>query len=141
MMNKELTLRGLTHGFKTDLARRVVNNADAALIVLWEHGGLADLNELRSELQAWRPGRQFTYLFNKYDGGGYGFVGQNFETASNAIWHAAYVVWGPRGIERQVDGHHSVRRTYWYRRARGVYAITAEGLKRLGELGLLGKPS
>lgn len=123
----ENILLGLTHSFITNLSAGTINNADATLLILKTLGGVAKLSSIREALRQWRPGLRFNYLFQSlptYGCGGYGFVGKDFHASHNKVNH------------QDPDGYHySNRRTYWYRSAHGVYSITAEGYRRLAELG------
>ena len=122
-------LRGFKNGQNTDLDKGTIRNADAVLLLLNEAGGTARVGELRAALRAWRPNRHFNYLFQMYSGsGGYGFAGSNFASATTRVYHY--------GTGFGDKGHESDRRTYYYRSGRGTYAITAEGFRRLAELGV-----
>ena len=119
-------LRGLTHSFATNLSAGRINNADATLLVLESLGGVAKVGQILKVLRGWRPGLSFGYLFNTSAHGGYGFVGGDFHTTHNRVYHFPGFV---------TEEHESDRRTYWYRSAHGTYTITAEGYRRLDELG------
>lgn len=123
----EHVLTDLTHSTVTNIPAGRINNADACLLLLRELGGSATTGQLRAGLRAWRPNLEFTYLFNTSDTGGYGFVGGDFLSTHNEVYH--------QGSDFD-NGHTSRRRTYWYRFGRGKYNITAEGIRRLCELGL-----
>jgi hypothetical protein len=121
-------LKGLSNGNVTSLDRGVIRNADAVLLLLKEAGGVARIRDLTAALRSWRPGLHFNYLFQKYSAhGGYGFCGSSVASESTRVWHDDY--------SRPKGGHYSTRRTYYYRSAHGVYTITAEGYRRLAELG------
>lgn len=120
-------LRGFTHSYTTDLATGKINNADATLLVLKKLGGSAKVGVIRKALRKWRPNRSFGYLFNTCPSGGYGFVGGTFLTTGNRVFH--------HPAPSEPMGHFSNRRTYWYRSAHGTYSITAEGYRRLAEIG------
>ena len=124
-----MILDGLKHSYVTHLETGLINNADAALLVLLEAGGVAATTDVRAALRTWRPGLHFTYLFHSHDpSGGYGFTGTSFESINNRVYHY-------HDFNSSKDGHYSTRRTYWYRRSRGVVALTAEGIRRLREMG------
>jgi len=123
----EHVLADLTHSTVTNLPAGRINNADACLLLLRELGGSATTGQLRAGLRAWRPNLEFNYLFNTCDTGGYGFVGRDFLSTTNKVYH--------QGSNFSL-GHVTHRRTYWYRFGRGKYIITAEGIRRLRELGL-----
>lgn len=123
-------LAGLRNGQNTDLLGGTVRNADAVLLLLASRGGVATTKELRTSLQQWRPGLRFTYLFASRGAfGGYGFCGPDFVTPSCQVYHYGQY----KGFEP--GGHESTRRHYYYRLRRGTIAISAEGFKRLEELG------
>lgn len=132
MMNAS-PLAGLTHSSRTAISAGRINNADAVLLLLHSMGGNATSRALKAALNEWRPGPVFAYLFNTCPSGGYGFVGANFYSATNRVYHAPST-WGREGCETD-------RRTYWYRSAHGRYSITAEGLRRLTELGVTSEKS
>lgn len=125
-MNAQI-LSGLRNGQNTDLSSCVIRNADAVLLLLHSSGGMGRSGDLKAALRSWRGCRSYGYLFQSHcPSTGYGFVGTSFEQATNRVYHYA---------SDHGDSHYSVRRTYYYRLARGNYAITAEGYKRLTELG------
>ena len=129
MDNNTSPLRGLSHSSRTNLSMGRISNHDATLLLLHSMGGKATSRALKAALNEWRPGLAFTYLFNTCPSGGYGFVGKNFYSATNRVYHYPNgETWGREGCETD-------RRTYWYRSARGCYTLTAEGLRRLTELG------
>jgi hypothetical protein len=139
-----LTLSNVVHSFQTALNYSRVTNHDAALLILHKLGGTATSKEIKKHLQAWRGPETrmasknpmwcshpelplaFTYLFNTSQSGGYGFVGKDVNSVSNKVWHDPAVYNG--------KGCYTQRRTFWYRVKRGTYALTTEGLRRLGEL-------
>jgi hypothetical protein len=126
MMNAQI-LSGLRNGQNTDLSAGTIRNADAVLLLLHSAGGMGRSDDLKAALRAWGGDLSYSYLFQSHSpSGGYGFVGTSFEQASNRVYHypSAYG-----------DEHYSVRRTYYYRVARGNYAVSSEGYKRLNELG------
>lgn len=114
----------LSHARSTDLSRGRVTNADAALLALHGLGGSARSREIKSVLRSWRPGHDFVYLFNTSARGNYGYVGRDIASTSNLVSR-------PPPADKD-----TTRRTYWYRLARGRYAITIEGYRRLAELGV-----
>ncbi len=126
MMNAQI-LSGLRNGQNTDLSTGTIRNADAVLLLLHTHGGMGRSRDLKAALRFWRAGRSYSYLFQSHSAtAGYGFVGASFEQGTNRVYHES---------SYYGDAHYSTRRTYYYRRSRGNYAITAEGYKRLAELG------
>jgi hypothetical protein len=48
-------LIGFSHGFRTDIANRVLNNKDAALLILAANGGVMKVGEVKALLRGWRP--------------------------------------------------------------------------------------
>lgn len=121
-------LSGLRNGQNTDLARGRVRNADAVLLLLNSCGGSARVGDLKAALKAWRPDRVYSYLFQLSPD--YGFLGGSFEQATSTVEH-----YPSRGRGKWA-WHESTRRTYYYRLARGVVAISLEGYRRLAELGV-----
>ena len=115
------------HGFSTNLKAGRIKNADATLILLHQMGGVAHRRDLRTALQTWRPGFNFTYLFNGTTTGGYGFVGTNVKSTHNKVYDNAASFRANRAV-------YVKRRTYWYRQSHGTYALTLEGVARLKEL-------
>lgn len=133
MMNAQL-LAGLRNGQNTDLGAGTIRNADAVLLLLNSAGGVARTRDLKDALRQWRPGLSFGYLFQfqpTYGTSGYGFLGSNFHQASTVVYHNPTYSIPDRG-----EGHESIRRNYYYRTARGTVAISAEGYRRLTELGV-----
>lgn len=121
-------LNQFKHGFKTDLTNGIINNQDACLIALYNlcEGRTyttATSRDLKDYLRAWRPGLQFTYLFNTSSHGGYGFVGNSHNHAANRV--------------RDHKGSSYLRKTFWYRVTKGQYCITSEGMHRLRALGIV----
>lgn len=132
-MANTTTLANLTHSYTTDLSKGTINNADAALLVIHTYSGVATRGEVIAILKSWRPGRHYSYLFQSPSYGSYGFVANNVNQAHNEVYHGPY--WDPRRDD-WVEGHTSQRRTYYYRKGPGLYALTNEGIKRLAELGI-----
>ena len=126
MINAQI-LSGLRNGQNTDLSAGTIRNADAVLLLLHSSGGMGRSADLKAALRTWGGEQSYGYLFQSHcPSSGYGFVGTSFEQASNRVYHYA---------SEHGDSHYSVRRTYYYRLARGNFAISAEGYKRLNELG------
>lgn len=128
-------LRGLRNGQNTDLAKGTIRNADAVLLLLHANGGTARTGLLKSALVAWRPGPSYGYLFqyaSPHSDAGYGFVGSRFDQAYTKVGHAGSF----RGAGDFTARHESLRRNFYYRVRTGVVAISAEGLRRLAELGV-----
>lgn len=122
-----MKLNKFAHGVKTNIESGVINNQDACLILLHEmtkkgNGGIVTSAALKDGLRAWRPGLQFTYLFNTSAHGGYGFVGSSWTHSANRVsdYKSSYL-----------------RNTYWYRVNKGKYAMTLEGRMRLEALGII----
>jgi hypothetical protein len=133
-------LIGFTYGRKTDIAKRVLNNKDAALLILAANGGVMRVADVKGLLRGWRPGTtgrnvirpgrfnlrtnkyekpvygtdpselHFSYLFNAY----YGHITENYDWA------------GPRR-------HYSVG-AYMWRPFKNRAAISALGRARLRAL-------
>lgn len=121
-------INGYTHSTITSGGKKTLNNQDACLLLLTARGGVAKSRDLISDLQAWRPGLHFVYLFNTCHCGGYGFVGENKESKTNSVgWRKSDGKWTS-----------SPRRTFWTRTSTGVYELTLEGIKRLSELYSMG---
>jgi hypothetical protein len=121
-------LNQFKHGLKTDLTNGIINNQDACLIALYHlvggRYGIATSRDLKDSLRNWRPGLQFTYLFNTSAHGGYGFVGHSVSHAANRV-------------PNYMGGSSFLRKTFWYRVTKGQYAITNEGMYRLKALGIV----
>lgn len=132
-MANTTTLANLTHSYTTDLAKGTINNADAALLIINAYSGVASRGEVIAILKSWRPGRHYSYLFNSSRHGGYGFVAGDINQTHNDVYHSPS--WDQRR-NVSVEGHTSQRRTYYYRKGPGLYALTNEGIKRLAELGI-----
>ena len=136
-------LRGLVNGQNTNLSKGTIRNADAVLLLLNEAGGVAKVGYLQEQLRNWRPGLTYGYLFrSNYEGGGYGFTGTSFLQSHNVVHHEPSYNEMCKDDDLEDEptyGHNSIRRTYYYRSGRGIYAISAEGYKRLRELGIKGK--
>lgn len=124
-----INLHSLRHSCVTKLSDGCINNADATLLIISNLDGVATSRQLKCELRAWRAAvyHSYDYLFNTSVFGGYGFVGDNVESISNTVhtWSS-----GRRYSTRD-------RSTYWYRKKRGVYAITTCGMSRLAYLKML----
>lgn len=132
-MMSNITLDGLANGNVTDLEKGTIRNADAVLLILHAYSGVATKGEILAVLKAWRPEPCYGYLFQSAArSGGYGFVADSYEQAHNDVYHHPHIA--PNGTWK--GGHTSRRRTYYYRKSHGVYAITAEGMARLAELGI-----
>lgn len=132
-MANTTTLANLTHSYTTDLTKGTINNADAALLIIHAYSGVATRGEVISSLKAWRPGLHYSYLFNASRHGGYGFVAGDINQTHSETYHSPH--WDQRRDD-WVEGHTSQRRTYYYRKGPGLYALTNEGIKRLAELGI-----
>lgn len=133
-------LSGLTNGQNTNLSKGTIRNADAVLLLLNESGGVAKVGKLQSQLKAWRPGPTYGYLFrSNHEAGGYGFMGTSFDQSHNVVHHEPSYDEMCKDDNLEDDptyGHKSIRRTYYYRSGHGVYSISAEGFRRLEELGI-----
>lgn len=135
-MSKELLdvriLLGLRNGQNTNISRGTIRNADAVLLLLASAGGVARIGQLKATLRAWRPGKVYNYVFQAHTGRGegYGFCGDTFEQSTVSVEHY------PHRGRKDWAWHTSTRRTYYYRIARGIIAISLEGYKRLAELGM-----
>jgi hypothetical protein len=127
-MKNTSILSGLSNGNRTDLSAGIITNSDAVLLLLHSLGGTARTRDLKALLNQWRGPRSYGYLFQNYEPGwsnGYGFVGRTFEQATTQITE-----WGFEDF-----GRRWTRRNYYYTLRRGTVAISAEGFRRLGELG------
>ncbi len=132
-MINELTfpLANLTHGRKTDVKKGVVNNRDAALLILAANGGVMSVNDVKILLRGWRPlssklydntGKivghkelRFQYLFNSYYGISY--------DRDRDCEHA----------KTSMIRHYSVAAIF-HRPKRGLVTISSYGRKRLADL-------
>lgn len=119
----DINLESLKHSPRTNLTKGKINNHDAALLIIAAaQDGLITSKEVKNALKAWRsdvPERKYVYLWNTCTGPGNSFVGANIRTPFNVIRN---------------NVTDSLRRTYWCRVKRGVYRVTLEGYRRLGEL-------
>lgn len=98
----ELTfpLIGFTYGTRTDIARRVLTNKDAALLILAANGGVMRVRDVKALLRGWRPlgdgssknhakyyptsELHFSYLFNTY----YGHITMDYDRCGpRKNWH------------------------------------------------------
>lgn len=118
-------LAGFKFGRNTDIAKRILSNRDAALLILVANGGQLKTGEIQYFLKAWRPfdttskwrkGHTpvFTYLFNSY----YGHI-------------------TTKESGEPLKPYYSKQRTkvaYLLSVRRGIIGITHEGFKRLGWL-------
>jgi len=136
-------LSGFRFGVRTDVARKVMNNRDAAAVLFW-HLGPMKSREMIALLRAWRGkcvhlrngdfDLSFTYLFNTSRNGGYGCVAQHIMQRG---WKMSGEGWSGIVSHRQAEAKKTFfRRTYWYRVKVGTYAPTTECAKRVFELGL-----
>ena len=107
----------LTHLLRIWRARATVKFAASTYAILRTKPVLTTMVKMaRSAMKL-----QFTYLFNKSDQSGYGFVGHDFESTHNEVTY--YRCGGPPKIVE--------RPTYWYRSyMRGYYAVTKIGAAR-----------
>lgn len=140
-------LIGFAYGRKTDIANRVLNNKDAALLILAANGGVMRVADVKALLRGWRPGTtgqnvikpgrynlrtnkyekpvygtdpaelHFSYLFNTY----YGHITENYDYA------------GKRG-------HYSAG-AYMWRPFKNRAAISALGRARLNALAAMAAAS
>ncbi len=133
-------LSGFRFGVRTNVAKKVLDNRDAAAVLFW-HLGPMRTREIQGLLRQWRRTQRsgesynliFTYLFNADRHGNYGSVGQTAMTRGNWMYH------GGGKVASETDfgmAGTNFRRTYWYRVKVGVYAPTVECAKRVFELGL-----
>lgn len=129
-MTTTLDLKSLQHNVLTNLKKNRINNRDAVVLLLGQHNGIAHRKVLRKALLDWRPGLHHSYLFNSY----YNQVANNFAEASRRVYHEGHITWDESGEMYTRKGHDSDRRMYWYRLDNGIYGLTAEGYRRLGEL-------
>ncbi len=148
-------LNGFNYGVRTNMAKRILNNKDAALIILAAYGGILRIIDIQNMLRSWRPGskrlrvvkrgyydtkkdvyvkptysdevaeKYFTYLFN----GHYGFISNRDRDEE---WPQRQV--GQRGMNYMRN--YTVG-AYMWRPSKGVAAISKLGYKRLQELGVL----
>lgn len=111
-------LKGLRHGLVTDLKEGVVNNADAILILLHNHGGVAPLVTLLEGLSQWQPDIRFAYHFKKLNYSSAGLLGSSPSSRFGQVFSD------------------KERKTYFYQSSKGIYSLTIAGMVRLRELGL-----
>ncbi len=154
----------LTFNVRTNLAKGRINNRDAIAYLMYTCGPLR-LKEARDLMMAWRfgetkyttetyqafnyetrtsrpatrkvPKMGFSYAFNTSRSGGYGCVGENHMSRGNWMHGGRYGMTGIASGPYNYDEDKAyMRRTYWYRASRGVYAPTLECLKRMRELNI-----
>jgi len=139
-------LIGFTHGTRTNIAARILNNKDAALLILAANGATMKVGDVKALLRGWRPGTtgqnvvkpgrwndrlrkwtppvlgtdpselHFSYLFNCY----YGHISTDYNKGENVEGG-----WGGRGKRYYSVG------AYMWRPARHTAAISALGRARL----------
>jgi hypothetical protein len=112
-------LKGLRHGLVTDLKEGVVNNGDAILLLIHNHGGVAPLVTLLDELSQWQPDIRFAYLFKKMSYSSAGLLGSSPSSRFGQVFSD------------------KERRTYFYQSSKGIYSLSIAGMIRLRELGLV----
>ncbi len=140
-MNNELTfpLAGFKYGARTNVAKGILTNKDAALLILAANGGTLPKTDVQVLLRGWRPLRDgadkkharyyvgkelhFSYLFNAY----YGHISDDYNkaTGDRGGWCDQY-----RGKNRYSCG------PYMWRPSRATAAISALGRARLRVLTL-----
>lgn len=116
-------LFGFMYGTRTIIAARILNNKDAALLILAANGGVMNVNDIKVLLRGWRPFGEnkkgvrfamgelhFTYLFNLY----YGHISRDYNSSR------------PRG--------HYSSGAYMWRPRHGYAAISSLGRARLNIL-------
>lgn len=109
-----LAARRLTHLLRIWRARSAVKFAASTYAILRTKPVLTTLVKMAQAAMK----LQFTYLFNRFEWDGDGFVGRNFESTHNEVTYYPYG--GPPKIVE--------RATYWYRSyMRGFYATTKIG--------------
>lgn len=132
----ELTfpLIGFTYGTRTDIARRVLTNKDAALLILAANGGVMRVRDVKALLRGWRPfgdgssknhakyyptsELHFSYLFNTY----YGHITMDYDRCGpRTNWHGG-------STSRYSSG------AYMWRPFKNRVAISALGRARLNAL-------
>lgn len=154
----------LTFNVRTDLAKGRINNRDAIAYLIYKCGPLR-LSEARDLMMTWRfgeatyttqtyqafsfrthtsrpatrkvPKMGFSYAFNTSNSGGYGCVGENHMSRGNWMHGGEFGMMGrAHGPSHNSEDKMYLRRTYWYRAGKGVYAPTLECLKRMRELNI-----
>lgn len=130
-------LIGFRYGTRTNIARRVLTNKDAALLILAANGGVMRVGDVKALLRGWRPlgdgssknhakyysrtELHFSYLFNTY----YGHITENYERTEGdrGGWLDNY-----RGKNRYSSG------PFMWRPFKNRAAISALGRARLNAL-------
>ncbi len=99
-------LIGFTYGTRTDIARRILTNKDAALLILAANDGTMNVGDIKALLRGWRPfgdgskdgvryatgELHFSYLFNAY----YGHIVTNYDrTAGCKHYSSGAYMWRP----------------------------------------------
>lgn len=132
----ELTfpLIGFTYGTRTNIAKRILNNKDAALLILAANGCVMRVGDVKALLRGWRPlghgadknhakdypktELHFSYLFNTY----YGHITANYDHCG------ARTRWWGGSTDRYSSG------AYMWRPYGGHAAVSALGRVRLNAL-------
>ncbi len=130
-------LIGFRYGTRTDIAARILNNKDAALLILAANGGVMKVGDVKALLRGWRPlghgadknhakyypktELHFSYLFNTY----YGHITEDYNRTEGdrGGWCA-----GQKGANRYSSG------PFMWRPFKNRAAISALGRARLRTL-------
>lgn len=154
-------LNQFKHGSRTNIAKRVMTNRDAIALILAMSGPMS-LKNIRDTMMTWRQGQanyeyvlerryvvtanrvrqkvrkvllrptmSFSAYFSFHNS--FSQTGKVFDAAPLNVCHSVGY-WTPGGWVTHVRFK---RTPYWFRLSRGHYAVTAGGLKRLCEVGLM----
>lgn len=137
-------LIGFTYGTRTNIAKRILTNKDAALLILAANGGVMRVADVKALLRGWRPlgdggsknhtkyysttELHFSYLFNTY----YGHITENYNygEGDRGGW-----LTGRRGPNRYSSG------PYMWRPFKNRAAVSALGRARLNALAAMAAAS
>lgn len=138
-------IMGFKFGCRTNLKKGVLTNRDA-LCILFNVHGVMTRKQVNDAMMTWRRGRATYKVTKTYDRPGhrilptfefgaylnlsqastYFHCGPDFTTPGHEVYHDP----GPNRYECT----YSFRRHFWFRQAKGLYAVSLEGMKRLTEL-------
>lgn len=128
-------LIGFTYGTRTNIAKRILTNKDAALLILAANGGVMRVRDVKALLRGWRPlgdgssknhakyystsELHFSYLFNTY----YGHITENYDAPEHK-----------KHANRYVSRRYYSVGAYMWRPFKNRAAISALGHARLNAL-------
>lgn len=135
----ELTfpLIGFTYGTRTNIAARILNNKDAALLILAANGGVMPVGTVKALLRGWRPGTagQNVLRRGRWDEKARKYVPAVLGTDPSEL-HFSYLFNAYYGhivhtYDRTAGCRHYSSGAYMWRPARATAAISSLGRARL----------